>query len=33
MCDIRALADLAHPAGALLMVDNTFTTPIAIRPL
>jgi len=33
MCDIKALADMAHQAGALLMVDNTFTTPIAIRPL
>ncbi|MDL2227002.1 aminotransferase class I/II-fold pyridoxal phosphate-dependent enzyme [Deltaproteobacteria bacterium OttesenSCG-928-M10] len=33
MCDIRALAGLAHANGALLMVDNTFTTPIAIRPL
>ena len=33
MCDVRALADLAHERGALLMVDNTFTTPIAIRPL
>ena len=33
MCDIKALADLAHSHNALLMVDNTFTTPIAIRPL
>lgn len=27
------MADLAHENGALLMVDNTFTTPIAIRPM
>ncbi|MDL2306818.1 aminotransferase class I/II-fold pyridoxal phosphate-dependent enzyme, partial [Desulfovibrio sp. OttesenSCG-928-C06] len=33
MCDIRALADIAHATGARLMVDNTFTTPISIRPL
>ena len=25
VCDIRALADLAHEAGALLTVDNTFS--------
>lgn len=33
MCDVRALAAVAHSRGALLMVDNTFTTPIAIQPL
>ncbi|UQZ89224.1 cystathionine beta-lyase [Deltaproteobacteria bacterium Smac51] len=33
MCDIKALADIAHAGKALLMVDNTFTTPIAVRPL
>lgn len=33
MCDIAALADIAHAAGARLMVDNTFTTPVSIRPL
>ena len=33
MCDIKALADIAHNGGALLMIDNTFTTPIAVRPL
>lgn len=27
VCDIRALADLAHAAGALLAVDNTYSTP------
>lgn len=31
--DIRALADLAHDAGALLIVDNTFLTPYFQRPL
>lgn len=33
ICDIRALADLAHEAGALLTVDNTFCTPALQRPL
>ncbi|MBB5205550.1 O-succinylhomoserine sulfhydrylase [Inhella inkyongensis] len=33
VCDIRALADLAHEAGALLVVDNTFCTPALQRPL
>lgn len=33
LCDIVALADIAHEAGAWLMVDNTFTTPICIKPL
>ena len=27
VCDIRALADIAHDAGALLAVDNCFCTP------
>jgi len=31
--DIAALAKLAHEAGALLVVDNTFATPILQRPL
>lgn len=31
--DIPAMAELAHKHGALLMMDNTFTTPISIRPL
>jgi len=31
--DIAALADLAHAAGALLVVDNTFATPALQRPL
>ena len=33
LCDIEALARIAHDAGALLMVDNTFTTPFCIKPL
>ena len=32
VCDIRALADLAHNAGALLAVDNCFATPALQRP-
>jgi cystathionine gamma-synthase len=31
--DIRAAADAAHEAGALLIVDNTFATPYLQRPL
>lgn len=33
LCDLRAAADVAHAAGALLMVDNTFASPINQRPL
>ncbi|MCI2061802.1 MAG: aminotransferase class I/II-fold pyridoxal phosphate-dependent enzyme [Eubacteriaceae bacterium] len=33
MCDIPAAAKIAHDNGALLMIDNTFTTPIAIKPI
>ncbi|MFZ5548915.1 MAG: O-succinylhomoserine sulfhydrylase [Pseudomonadota bacterium] len=33
VCDIRALADIAHEAGAKLVVDNTFCTPALQRPL
>ena len=33
IADIPALAELAHNNGALLMVDNTFTSPFAIRPM
>ena len=33
LCDIAALADLAHGAGALLAVDNCFATPVLQRPL
>ena len=33
LCDIQAVADIAHSAGAILMVDNTFATPYNQRPL
>ena len=33
VCDIRALADIAHNAGALLAVDNCFCTPVLQRPI
>lgn len=33
VCDIRALADVAHDAGALLAVDNCFATPALQRPM
>lgn len=33
VCDIAALADLAHNAGALLAVDNCFATPALQRPM
>jgi O-succinylhomoserine sulfhydrylase len=33
VCDICALADLAHGAGALLVVDNTYATPALQRPI
>jgi O-succinylhomoserine sulfhydrylase len=33
VCDIRALADIAHNAGALLCVDNCFATPALQRPM
>jgi cystathionine gamma-synthase len=33
IADLRALADIAHAAGAQLLVDNTFATPILQRPL
>ena len=32
VCDIAALAELAHAAGALLAVDNCFATPALQRP-
>ncbi|HMM15036.1 MAG TPA: O-succinylhomoserine sulfhydrylase [Parvibaculum sp.] len=31
--DIRAVAEIAHAAGALLIVDNVFATPVLQRPL
>jgi O-succinylhomoserine sulfhydrylase len=33
VCDIRALADIAHNAGAILAVDNCFCTPALQRPI
>lgn len=33
VCDIAALADIAHQAGALLAVDNCFATPVLQRPV
>jgi O-succinylhomoserine sulfhydrylase len=31
--DIKAIADIAHDAGAILVVDNVFSTPLYQRPL
>lgn len=33
VADIRAISQIAHDAGALLMVDNCFCTPIVQKPL
>ena len=33
VCDIQALADLAHNAGALFAVDNCFATPVLQKPV
>ncbi|MFT0211097.1 O-succinylhomoserine sulfhydrylase [Pseudomonas sp. F1_0610] len=33
VADIRAISQIAHAAGALLMVDNCFCTPIVQKPL
>lgn len=33
LTDIRAVAEIAHAAGAALVVDSTFATPIATRPI
>ncbi|MFP5020210.1 cystathionine gamma-lyase [Pseudonocardia phyllosphaerae] len=33
VCDIRAVAEAAHEAGAVLAVDNTTCTPLGQRPL
>lgn len=33
ICDIAAVAEVAHAAGARLMVDNTFASPFNQRPL
>lgn len=31
--DIKAIADIAHKAGAILVIDNTFMTCVLCRPL
>ena len=33
ICDIEALADVAHKHGVPLIVDNTVATPILLRPI
>lgn len=33
VCDLESITEMAHRAGALVMVDNTFATPHHIRPL
>ena len=33
VADLSALADIAHGAGAVLMVDNTFASPVLCRPM
>lgn len=33
ICDLKALAEIAHQHGALLACDNTFATPVLQRPL
>ncbi len=33
ICDLRAAAEVAHSHGALLLVDNTFSSPFFQRPL
>lgn len=33
LCDIRAIADVAHESGAKLIVDNVFATPMLQSPL
>lgn len=33
VCDLPAVADLAHTAEAMLIVDNTFASPVLFRPL
>jgi cystathionine gamma-synthase len=33
VCDIRALADIAHDCGARLAVDSTVATPVLTRPI
>ena len=33
ICDVEALADVAHKHGVPLIVDNTVATPILLRPI
>lgn len=33
LADLPAIAEIAHAAGALLVVDNTFATPYSVQPL
>lgn len=33
ICDIQAISDIAHDAGAVVVVDNAFATPVLQRPL
>lgn len=33
LTDVQAVADIAHEAGALVVVDSTFATPIGLRPI
>ena len=33
IADMRALADAAHEAGAIVVTDNTFSTPLVQQPL
>lgn len=33
IADVAEIAKIAHQNGALLMIDNTFTTPIGIKPI
>ena len=33
LADLPAIAEIAHEAGALLVVDNTFATPYSVQPL
>ena len=33
VCDVRACVEAARGAGAVVMVDNTFATPLLLRPL
>jgi cystathionine beta-lyase/cystathionine gamma-synthase len=33
LCDIKTISSIARPANALLVVDSTFATPIATRPI